>query len=76
MHTWVATVRETNGQPSDKMVEVAASNLTTALKRVVEEAWPEYGPRRAFRPGLCEGGKLPPGGKTLVIRIRRAAKEN
>lgn len=56
------------------MVQVQASNLTTALKRVVEEAWPKYGPRRGFGPDLSEGGRLPLGGEVLVIRIRRVVK--
>ena len=74
MDTWVATVRI--GQVGGgRMVQVAASNLTTALKRVVEEAYPEYGPRRGYKLGLDKGGKLPPGGEVLVIHIRRMAKE-
>ena len=82
MQTWVGTVRkerqisDTRVEFSAKMVQVAASNLTTARKRVVEEACPEYGPRRSFRSGLAEGGKLPPGGEVLIINIRRVAKEN
>ena len=76
MHTWVVTVHKESGPlvTRAKMVQVAASNLTTALKRVVEEAWPEYGPRRWSGAGVCEGGKLPPGGVVLVIHIRRVAK--
>ena len=41
----------------------------------MEEAGPGYGPRRGSRAALSEGGKLPPGGQVLVIRIRRVAKE-
>ncbi|MDP2946150.1 MAG: hypothetical protein Q8N61_01695 [bacterium] len=75
MHTWIATVYTEGSSNRNQMVEVAASNLTTALKRVVEEAWPGYGPRRGSRAGLSEGGKVPSGGVALVIIIRRVAKE-
>ncbi|MDP2953325.1 MAG: hypothetical protein Q8O76_08440 [Chloroflexota bacterium] len=70
MHTWVATVGN-QLRTRDETVEVAASNLTTALKRVVEKACPEYGPRRGYFRSPPDGGKLPPGNEVLVIHIRR-----
>ena len=64
MHTWIATL--SGPEHPDKMVQVQASNMRTALASAFAVAMPKYG--SPWRP------RLPPAGAITIIRIHRVGK--